>query len=366
MSALYRSVLFHASLKEQICLTQVRTFGYRALARSLTSGNTARTPTTTGFRVMASKPGKRSLPCSRLQSSSTEDGAARVKRVSIEGNIGKWSLLKIRWVFIRRDVVFWMMSSPIAVGKSTLAKLLQSACPDLEVVTEPVNKWQNIETKTSKVVSHHVYSSSSRGSNLTWCPPVSLAGSQRGPSDHSQQPAPNDVRRPSTLVVHVSDIFVYEPAEDAAAASSGSPAQLRGNTCPSVWALGLQRQVRDYKSQPPQMTLMVSVLPTLWTRALHCRAGGWKPGISAPLNTARWSCLSRLFPVRYIFALNMFELGCINSTEWAVYQDWHSFLVQQFGQRVELEGIIYLRAPPKVWAWDFILHPKHTIIMVIK
>lgn len=51
---------------------------------------------------------------------------------------------------------------------------------------------------------------------------------------------------------------------------------------------------------------------------------------------------------RYVFALNMFELGCINSTEWAVYQDWHSFLVEQFGRQVELEGIIYLRAPPQV------------------
>lgn len=44
----------------------------------------------------------------------------------------------------------------------------------------------------------------------------------------------------------------------------------------------------------------------------------------------------------------MFELGCLNATEWAVYQDWHSFLVEQFGHRVELEGIIYLRASPQV------------------
>lgn len=44
----------------------------------------------------------------------------------------------------------------------------------------------------------------------------------------------------------------------------------------------------------------------------------------------------------------MFELGCIKSIEWAVYQDWHSLLVEQFGHRVELEGIIYLRAPPRV------------------
>uniref|UniRef100_A0A672L7Y2 Deoxyguanosine kinase, mitochondrial-like n=1 Tax=Sinocyclocheilus grahami TaxID=75366 RepID=A0A672L7Y2_SINGR len=43
----------------------------------------------------------------------------------------------------------------------------------------------------------------------------------------------------------------------------------------------------------------------------------------------------------------MFELGCINSTEWAVYQDWHSFLVEQFGHRIQLEGIIYLRASPQ-------------------
>lgn len=55
-----------------------------------------------------------------------------------------------------------------------------------------------------------------------------------------------------------------------------------------------------------------------------------------------------LCPFRYIFALNMFDLGCINSTEWAVYQDWHSLLVEQFGHQVELEGIIYLRAPPQV------------------
>ncbi|KAJ8415567.1 hypothetical protein AAFF_G00425470 [Aldrovandia affinis] len=50
---------------------------------------------------------------------------------------------------------------------------------------------------------------------------------------------------------------------------------------------------------------------------------------------------------RYIFALNMFELGYINSTEWAVYQDTHTFLLEQFDRRIQLEGVIYLRAPPK-------------------
>ncbi|KAJ3603704.1 hypothetical protein NHX12_028448 [Muraenolepis orangiensis] len=50
---------------------------------------------------------------------------------------------------------------------------------------------------------------------------------------------------------------------------------------------------------------------------------------------------------RYIFALTLFEMGSINSTEWALYQDWHTFLVEQFGHQVELEGIIYLRASPQ-------------------
>ncbi|KAL4646624.1 deoxyguanosine kinase, mitochondrial-like [Arapaima gigas] len=51
---------------------------------------------------------------------------------------------------------------------------------------------------------------------------------------------------------------------------------------------------------------------------------------------------------RYIFALTLFEMGCINATEWAVYQNWHSFLLEQFAQRLELEGIIYLKAPPQM------------------
>lgn len=54
-----------------------------------------------------------------------------------------------------------------------------------------------------------------------------------------------------------------------------------------------------------------------------------------------------IYSDRYIFALNSFELGCINETEWTIYQGWHSMLVEEFGQRVALEGIIYLRAPPQ-------------------
>ncbi|KAM3867508.1 deoxyguanosine kinase, mitochondrial [Diretmus argenteus] len=189
---------------------------------------------------MANKAAKRSLsssPC-LAGAASTEDGISRVKRVSIEGNI--------------------------AVGKSTFARLLQSASQDWEVVPEPVSKWQAIDSGTCK-------------------------------TDTS----------PVQTVSNLLQMMYQDPQRWSYTFQTYS--------CMSR----LRTQL-----QPPPARLL--------------RSEG------TPVQVFERSVYSD----RYIFALNMFELGCINSTEWAVYQDWHSFLVEQFGQQVELEGIIYLRAPP--------------------
>ncbi|NXX75319.1 DGUOK protein, partial [Urocolius indicus] len=49
----------------------------------------------------------------------------------------------------------------------------------------------------------------------------------------------------------------------------------------------------------------------------------------------------------YIFAKNLSEAGQLSALEWAIYQDWHSFLLQQLRPRAALHGFLYLQAMPQ-------------------
>lgn len=236
MSVLYRYALFKI-YNQHAGLTTVRRF---TCTRWKPSDSLPRGGNTAMPRAMANKRGNFSFFCSRLLSSSAADAKARVKRVSIEGNI--------------------------AVGKSTFAKLLESTCADWEVVAEPVSKWQNIESEISK------------GRDVP----------------------------PQTTVSNLLHMMYQDPQR---------------------WSYTFQTyscmsRLRTQLQPPPARLLQSKGTPVqVYERSVYSD--------------------------RYIFALNMFELGCINTTEWAVYQDWHSLLVEQFGHQVELEGIIYLRAPPE-------------------
>ncbi|MCI4392528.1 hypothetical protein PGIGA_G00146860 [Pangasianodon gigas] len=178
----------------------------------------------------------------RHSTNQTMDAIARVKRLSIEGNI--------------------------AVGKSTFARLLSNAGRNWEVTPEPVSKWQNVEEAISQI----------------------------------RQPVPCPQQTASNLLQ-----MMYQD--------------------PKRWSYTFQTfscmsRMRTQLQPPPVRLLQAGdVAVQMYERSIYSD--------------------------RYIFAQNMFELGGINSTEWAVYQDWHSFLVEQFGPKVQLEGIIYLRAPPQ-------------------
>ncbi|KAL3975810.1 cytochrome b5 [Sarotherodon galilaeus] len=236
MSAPCRYALF-SIYNQRAGFTQVRRFTciqWKSSDSLMRGGHTA------VLRAMANKRGNLTLFSSRCLSGSAADAKARVRRVSIEGNI--------------------------AVGKSTFARLLQSVCADWEVVAEPVSKWQNIESETSK-----------------------------------GQGVP-----PQTTVSNLLQMMYQDPQR---------------------WSYTFQTyscmsRLRTQLQPPPARLLQSKGTPVqVYERSVYSD--------------------------RYIFALNMFELGCINTTEWAIYQDWHSLLVEQFGHQVELEGIIYLSAPPE-------------------
>lgn len=53
-----------------------------------------------------------------------------------------------------------------------------------------------------------------------------------------------------------------------------------------------------------------------------------------------------VFSDRYCFAKNCFELGVMSPLEWALYQEWFSWLVES--QQYAPTGFIYLRTDPEV------------------
>ncbi|KAK1332956.1 hypothetical protein QTO34_006487 [Cnephaeus nilssonii] len=178
----------------------------------------------------------------------------------------------------------------IAVGKSTFVKLLTKRYPEWHVATEPVASWQNVQA----------------------------AGPQKVIS------TPN----PGNLL----DLMYREPARWSYTFQTFS------------FMSRLKIQLEPF----PEKVLRAQKGVQIFERSVYSDSS--TAGLLSSLETQKPQSLSDVWWVlyaRYIFAKNLFENGSLSDMEWHIYQDWHSFLLQEFAGRLQLHGFIYLQATPQ-------------------
>nr|XP_020863402.1 deoxyguanosine kinase, mitochondrial isoform X2 [Phascolarctos cinereus] len=274
----------------------------------------------------------------------------------------------------------------IAVGKSTFVKLLLKTFPEWHISAEPITTWQNVQAigiptagppQSGGNLLDMMYRQPSRWSyTFQMFSFLSRLRTQLVPSPESllqgQKPVHVFERSVYSDRCRLQLLWLKNSLPATSLVLGNSKFGQAGTKTADVHVVCLQADdslpgksahlfPQSYSSQAPERERRKIHGPgtearlqdgsNMWLNNLESRRGEESWADAAHPGDVLAALLGNFLVspgLLYIFAKNLFENRFLNDVEWAVYQNWHSFLLREFHSRILLDGFIYLQASPQI------------------